>query len=326
MAKKTRYHFDHSNLVYVVKHNRMWDYVKRFLWHLLSGIVFTAVCLVIAYNFLASPREKSLLRENEQMRLQYDMLSERYDELQILVTELQERDDNIYRVIFESEPIARNVRRAAIGASNKYAAFEGFNSSDLIIETSKKADELSRQVYVQSKSFDEVFKLAKNKEALTLSIPALQPISNKDLKYISSTFGYRIHPFFKKYVYHNGIDFSAPVGTPVYAPGDGVVIDVNPANFGYGKTIQIDHGFGIKSLYAHLNSFKVKRGQSVKRGDVIGTVGNSGMSTGPHLHYEVELRGENVNPAFYFFGDTSISEYSEMLDVSPNYKSTESAN
>lgn len=260
------------------------------------------------------------MRENEQMRLQYDMLSKRYDHLQLLVTELQERDDNIYRVIFEAEPIARNVRRAALGTNNKYAAFAGFNSSDLIIETSKKADELSRQIYVQSKSFDEMFKLAKNKDALTRAIPALQPISNKDLKYISSTFGYRIHPFFKRYVYHNGIDFSAPVGTPVYAPGDGVVTEINPANFGYGKTIKIDHGFGIKSFYAHLNSFKVKRGQNIKRGDIIGTVGNSGMSTGPHLHYEVELKGTNVNPVFYFFGDTSISEYSQMLDAAPNYK------
>ena len=230
--------------------------------------------------------------------------------------ELENRDDNIYRVIFEAEPIPKSIRQAGIGGVDRYANLEGFAESKLLIETAKKLDKLKSEIYVQSKSFDEVFAMARNKEKMLASIPAIQPIRNIDMRRISSYFGYRIDPFYKVKKFHEGLDFSAPKGTPVHVTGDGRVVRVIRSNRGYGNEILVNHGFGYMTRYAHLSAFKVKKGQYVKRGQVIGLVGDTGKSTAPHLHYEVIKNHHPINPIDFFFNDLTPIEYSKMVELS----------
>lgn len=255
-------------------------------------------------------------RELSEYQLQFKIMNNRLDKMQKVMNELANRDDNIYRVIFEADPVPKSVRQAGIGGVDRYASLEGYNSSQLLVETAKKLDRLTSEIYVQSKSFDQVFAMAKNKEKMLASIPAIQPIRNIQLKRISSYFGYRTDPFYKVKKLHEGLDFSAPRGTPIHVTGDGKVIQVKRSKRGYGNEIIVDHGYGYKTLYAHLSAFKVKKGQNVKRGQVIGLVGNTGKSTAPHLHYEVRKNNVPIDPIYFFFSDLTPDEYSQMLKLS----------
>jgi murein DD-endopeptidase MepM/ murein hydrolase activator NlpD len=192
---------------------------------------------------------------------------------------------------------------------------EGFDNSALITETTKKMDKISKQIYIQSKSFDELFTMAKNKANMLVSIPAIQPISNTDLKKVASGFGWRIHPIYKTTKMHTGMDFSASVGTEIYATGNGVVVSSNEDR-GYGNNVIINHGYGYQTLYGHMSKIIRKPGQKVNRGDLIGYVGNSGSSTGPHLHYEVIKYNKKINPINFFYNDLSPAEYERMLEIS----------
>jgi murein DD-endopeptidase MepM/ murein hydrolase activator NlpD len=313
---KIKYQFNTKSLKIEEVKVTLKDRLKRLFSALAFGLVFGAVGLVVLYNVFASPREKALQREVEQYKLQYKILDDRLDQVQIVLNDLQDRDDNIYRVILETEPIPASMRRAGYGGTNRYGKLEGYNNSDIIINTTKKLDQITSQVYVQSKSFDEVFKLAKSKEKMIASIPAVQPVDISDLKRIGSFFGYRTDPFYKVTKMHEGIDFTAPVGTPIYATGDGVVTEAEYNRGGYGNSIKISHGYGYETFYAHMSRIKSRVGQKVKRGEVIGYVGNTGKSTAPHLHYEVRLRGKPVNPIYYFFNDITAKEYAEMIELS----------
>ena len=235
--------------------------------------------------------------------------------LEKVIEHLQETDDNLYRTIFGAEPVQATQRQAGIGGVNRYNELEGFNNSKLVIETAKKLDIIRKKVYVQSKSFDDLVLLSREKEDMLRSIPAIIPISTKDLTRIASGFGLRIHPVYKISKFHSGMDFTAPLGTEVYASGDGIVESVLSSKRGMGNYIVINHGFGYTSLYAHLESFNVKEGRKVRRGDIIGYVGNTGMSVAPHLHYEIKLNGLNVDPVNYFFNDLSPAEYEEMIEI-----------
>jgi murein DD-endopeptidase MepM/ murein hydrolase activator NlpD len=257
-----------------------------------------------------------LEREIAEYQLQFQILNDRMGQMQTLLDEMAERDDDIYRVIFESEPISKSVRQAGFGGIDRYSKLEGYNNSDLLVSTTKKMDIIASQIYVQSKSFDEVYEMARNKEKMLASIPAIQPVNNKNLKHLSSYYGYRIDPIYKVSKFHAGVDFSAPQGTEVYATGNGKVIASEKSKTGYGNTIEIDHGFGYITFYAHLKDFKVRKGDEVKRGQVIGTIGNTGKSTSPHLHYEVKKNGRNVNPIYHFFNDLSPEEYDRLLELS----------
>jgi murein DD-endopeptidase MepM/ murein hydrolase activator NlpD len=229
---------------------------------------------------------------------------------------MQERDDNIYRVIFEADPIPSSIREAGFGGANRYKDLEGYGNSELVKETARNIDVITKQIYVQSRSFDEVIEMAKSKSEMLASIPAIQPVSNEDLKRIASGFGYRPHPIYKVMKMHAGIDFTASIGTPIYATGDGVVMKPPyGAGSGFGKYVMIDHGYGYKTLYAHMSSISVKPGQKVKRGEIIGEVGNTGTSTGPHLHYEVVRNDKKVDPINYFFNDLSPEEYQEIITL-----------
>jgi len=214
-------------------------------------------------------------------------MNDRLNQMQGLVDEMADRDDNIYRIIFEAEPISKSVRQAGYGGVDRYAKLEGYNNSELLIETAKKLDNIASELYVQSKSFDEVYEMARNKENMLACIPAIQPVNNKELKRLSSYYGYRIDPIYKIKKFHAGVDFSAPQGTPIYSSGEGTVVKTRRSQRGYGNTVTVDHGFGYSTFYAHIKDIKVKKGDKVVRGQIIATVGNTGKSTAPHLHYEV---------------------------------------
>jgi murein DD-endopeptidase MepM/ murein hydrolase activator NlpD len=266
--------------------------------------------------FFDSPKEKGLKRQISELKANYQIVNDELTKIESVLTDLQERDDNIYRTIFEAEPIHSNVREAGTGGTNNYRNLEKLENSELVIDVKSRLDKIMKKVYVQSTSYDEIIDLAKNKERMLASIPAIQPISNKDLKRTASGWGYRIHPIYKIRKFHYGMDFTAPHGTEIYATGDGVIEIVNSSKRGYGNKVVINHGYGYKTLYGHMSAFNVKQGQKVRRGDVIGFVGNSGLSTAPHLHYEVMLNGKKVNPVNYYFNDLSAEEYERMIEIS----------
>jgi murein DD-endopeptidase MepM/ murein hydrolase activator NlpD len=265
---------------------------------------------------------RSLHKENERLLTQYELMYKDLGTIEKVLDDIEQRDNNLYRVIFESDPIPSTIRRAGFGGVNRYSKLESFDNSELVIKTAEKLDILSKQAYIQSKSYDEVMELAKNKELLTSCMPAIMPISNKSLKSTASGWGYRIHPIYKIKQFHYGMDFTASIGTKIYATGDGVVKDVQSIGGGYGRWVLIDHGFGYETLYGHMNGFNVKVGDHVKRGSVIGFVGNSGTSTGPHVHYEVHKNGEPVNPQYYYFKDLNAQEYEKMVNISSNIGQT----
>jgi murein DD-endopeptidase MepM/ murein hydrolase activator NlpD len=313
---KVRYHFNTNSLKIEKVKVTFKQKFLRFLSVVITSIVFASLVLLLAYNFLDSPKERMMQREIDQYKLQFTMLNDRLEKVQAVVSDLRERDDNIYRVILESEPIPSTVREAGYGGTDRYARLEGYKNTDIIKNTSRKLDLITSQLYVQSKSFDEVFSLAKRKEELVASIPAIQPVANKDLRRIGSYFGYRTDPFYKVTKFHEGIDFTAPVGTEIYTTGDGVVKTIEYSRRGYGNMIIISHGFGYETVYAHLSKVNIKPGQKVKRGQVIGFVGNTGKSTAPHLHYEVRKNGNPIDPINFFFNDITPAEYALMIEQS----------
>lgn len=316
MAKKQKYFYDPATLSYKKIEVSPWKRIGNSFLFLLSSALFAFLFLFFSKSFLETPEEKELRREIEYLTLNYELLKSKLNVLESALEDLEYRDDNIYRVIFEAEPIPKNLRRSALAGINRYKNLDGYSTSELVKETSQRVDKLRKQAYIQSKSYDEVLELVKNKNKLLASIPAIQPIANKDLTAVASGFGMRIHPIYKVRKMHTGIDFTAPVGTPVYATGDGVVINDNGlGGSGYGLYIIISHGFGYHTLYAHLSKLVAKPGQKVKRGDIIGYVGNTGSSTGPHLHYEVIKDGVKVNPINYFFNDLTPEEYELMLRI-----------
>lgn len=280
-----------------------------------ASAFFAAIMLIAFFNFFDSPKEKMLIREIDNMTLQYELMNQKLSQISAVLDNIQDRDDNIYRVIFEADPIPKSIRKAGIGGVNRYEKLDGYTNSELIISTSQKLDQIAKQLYIQSKSFDEVIELATKKSDMLASIPAIQPVANKELKRLSSGYGRRIDPYYKKPKFHYGVDFSAPKGTPIYATGNGTIKKTKKSRRGFGNHLIIDHGYGYESLYAHMQKYIVRKGQKVKRGDLIGYVGNSGKSTAPHLHYEVHKDGRKVNPAYYFHNDLTPEEFDRMLEL-----------
>ncbi|MFA7687105.1 MAG: M23 family metallopeptidase [Moheibacter sp.] len=273
----------------------------------ISGFVFS--------KKVNSPEENSLAAELEEMRIQYELLNKKLKQSQEVLVHLEERDNNIYRSYFELDPISEDVRKAGFGGVNRYAKFSDWKYANIVTEVSKNIDILNKQLVIHSKSLDEIVMSAKEKEKMLSHLPAIQPVANKDLKRLASGFGMRLHPILKIGKMHNGLDFSAHVGTPIYATGDGKVKSVG-RHGGYGNVVVISHGYGYETLYAHMSKFKVRKGQKIKRGDVIGTVGNTGLSTGPHLHYEIHKDGKEIDPISYFYQDVSPDEFKILYDKS----------
>jgi len=313
---KIKYFYNPHSLDFEKVTTSMRSLALRVFGFLSASIVAGAIFLIAAYNFIDSPKEKILKREIENYKIQTALLNEKTEKISGVLKELQDRDASIYRSVFEAEPISSSVRQGGFGGVEKYRELEGYENSDVLINLNKKIDQLNKQLYVQSKSFDELTKLASNKTEFLASIPAIQPIANKDLRRMASGFGYRIHPIYKTHKMHEGIDFTAPTGTPIYATGNGKVVEPDNGMSGYGNVVLIDHGFGYQTLYGHMSRVKVRPGQKIKRGELIGYVGNTGLSSGPHLHYEVIKGGRKINPINYFFNDLTEQEYSAMRELS----------
>lgn len=313
---KVKYYYDPKTLSYRKIEKGPWQRMRNTALFLASAALMGFMMFLISDSFIDSPKEKRLRRDLDNMTIQYRILNDRMDKLVHVLDDMQERDDNIYRVIFEAEPIPESIREAGFGGVNRYSSLEGFKYSELIIQSAKRLDKLTKQTYVQSRSFDEIVNLAQDKEDFLQAIPAIQPVANEDLRRMASGYGMRLDPFTKAPKMHYGMDFSAPIGTPVYATGDGEVIRADNRSSGFGRHIRIDHGYGYLTLYAHLNEYNVTVGQKVKRGDIIGYVGNSGRSRGPHLHYEVHHDKERINPMNFYYGELSPREFETMIKLS----------
>ena len=313
---KIKYYYDTKTLSYKPIKLNSGEKIKGYFIFFLSSVLLSFFILLIFYQFFDSPKEKKLKLEIQNLTSQYEVIDKNMKQVEIVLDEIQDRDDNIYRVIFEADPIPNSIRKQGFGGVNRYEKLLGLSNSELMINTSKKIDQLTKQLYLQSKSFDEVIDLAKNKSNMLASIPAIQPVANKDLKRMASGYGYRIHPIYKTRKMHYGMDFSAKTGTEIYSTGDGVVSKVKRSKRGYGNYVKINHGFGYETLYAHMSKYIVKKGQKVKRGEVIGFVGNSGISTAPHLHYEVRKDNKKINPVNFYYNDLSPEEYEKMLEIS----------
>ncbi len=315
---KVKYYYDSETLSYrkiEPKKGRKWGIA------ILSvlGMFLAAFVLLITYYSIPkieTPKEKKYRRELENMKLQYKMLNNKMDRQEKVLNEIADRDNTIYRLYFEAEPITEEQRKAGFGGVNRYNKFDGFENSELIKETNQRVDQIAKQITIQSKSLDEVATLAKEKEKLLAAIPAIQPVQNKDLKRMASGYGMRSDPFTKVRKMHRGMDFSAPRGTPIFATGDGVVTRADNRSSGYGNHIRIEHGYGYKTLYGHLYKYNVRKGQKVKRGDVIGFVGSTGRSQAPHLHYEVFKDGKRINPINFYYGNLSAQEFATLLEKS----------
>jgi hypothetical protein len=314
---RIKYYYDPKTCKYERYTRSKWDIALNTLGFISLASILALGILLVFNLYFDSPKELLLKKENSELKIYYQLLSEEVNRMSVMVNDLQQRDDNLYRVIFETEPLPPSIRNAGIGGVDHYRDIKekGLKQEQLILGLSSKVDALKRKLYVQSVSYDEITEMALKKEEYWASIPAIQPILNKNLNLLASGFGMRLHPILKVKKMHTGVDFTAPKGTPIYATGDGIVTLVTTVFGGYGKYIEIDHGFGFKTRYAHLNDFTIRQGQKVKRGDQIGTVGNTGSSTAPHIHYEVMKDGRYVNPVNYFFKDLTPAEYDLILDL-----------
>jgi len=312
---KVKYYYDPETLSYrpigVTNKNRISNFVLFILSSFLLGLF--SLLILLNSDWINTPAEMAQKRLIQNYELQFDILNKKLTQIESVVDNIEERDNNLYRVYFEASPIPEAQRRAGFGGVNRYKDLEGYDNSELIINTSKRLDILSKQTVVQSRSLDEIERLASNKAALLEAIPSIQPIKNKDLTRMASGYGYRNDPFTKKRRFHWGMDFTAKKGVPVYATGNGVVKRADNRASGYGNHIRINHGFGYVSLYAHLSKYNVRRGQKVKRGDLIGYVGNTGRSAGPHLHYEIFKDKKRINPLNFYYGNLSQKEFDVLV-------------
>ena len=314
---KTKYYFDSDNLEFVPIKNTLGNRIYRLSLFLISSVIFGAFITVILFNtdFVNTPKEIVQEREIDNYELQLKVLNKKLEQVESTLANIEKRDNNLYRAYFEASPIPEDQRKAGFGGINRYDYLEGFESSELIVNTTERLDILTKELVIQSKSLDEIELLAKNKESLLSSIPSIQPVKSSDLRRMASGYGYRIDPFTKARRMHFGMDFSAKRGTPIYATGDGTVSRADSRAAGFGKHVRIDHGFGYVTIYAHMDRYLVVKGDKIKRGDLIGYVGSSGRSVAPHLHYEIVKDGVKINPINFYSGSLSPAEFEELVKI-----------
>ncbi len=308
---KVKYYYDSENLAYrkiITKPRKKIGVVLLFL---VASALFGFLSVIVLLNtpYFETPKNRKQAREIENLKLRYAILNKKMDQVEDVIDNIEERDNNLYRVYFNTSPITEEERKSGYKNANRYKELEGYDNSQLVINTTKRVDILQKELAIQSKSLDEILQMAKSKDKLLAAIPAIQPVRNENLKSMVSGFGYRTDPFTKARKMHEGMDFTAKTGTPIYATGDGVVERADNTASGFGNHIVIRHGFGYETLYAHLSRYKCRSGQRIKRGDVIGYVGSTGRSEGPHLHYEVHKNRKVVNPLNFYYGNISAVEY-----------------
>ncbi|MFY7810896.1 MAG: M23 family metallopeptidase [Flavobacterium sp.] len=317
MSKTVKYYYDSETLSYrkiKIRKTTKWVYALVFL---LSTAFFGFLSAIALLNssFLESPKNKIIQRELSNYKLNYSIISNKLSKLEDVLRDLQERDENIYRAYFNATPISDEKKQEQFEKLNRYKELEGYHNNKLIATTLDKINLIEKKIFLQSKSLDKILGLAKGKELFLTAIPAIQPVKNENLTRMASGFGYRNDPFTKARKMHNGMDFTSPTGTPVYATGDGVVKQADNNMSGYGNLIIINHGFGYETYYAHLSRYNTGAGKKVKRGDVIGYVGSTGRSQAPHLHYEVRVNNEPVNPMNFYYGSISSAEYTVISKI-----------
>ncbi|MDR3253027.1 MAG: M23 family metallopeptidase [Tannerella sp.] len=317
-TRKTYYMYNPKTLEY----ERVYPSAKQrfiiILRNLSYGILIGIASIFAFMYFFDSPMEALLGKENKLLETQYELLQMRIEEANDILEDMQQRDENLYRAIFRADSIPASIRKSGFGGSNRYEHLSGMSNSEIVIETTKRMDILKKQLYVQSNSLEELIALGKDLENKFHCIPAIQPISNKDLKRAASGFGMRIDPFTHLPRFHAGMDFATNIGTEIYATGDGVITHASWKQ-DYGNCVVIDHGYDYQTLYGHIDKYKVKVGQKVSRGEVIATSGNTGRSKGPHVHYEVIYKGRHDNPANYYYKDMTPEDYDKMLQISRNH-------
>lgn len=311
--KKIKYYYNTHTLRYEKLETPLRVRLIRVFGFIAAALVTALIISFFAFRFIGSPNEKMLRIENEKMKDRYRELSKRLHEIQLQMTELEKRDNEVYRSIFEANPIPDSARAHELEIEAQIAKVESMEGSDLINSIIESLNNLSSRIQAQKASFKELTELVKNKEKLLAATPAIQPVSNKNLKRIASGFGYRIDPVYKTVKLHPGLDFTAPAGTPIYATADGVVEFSGNQGDGYGNHVIINHGFGYKTLYGHMFRIKARTGQRVVRGEVIGWVGSSGKSTGPHCHYEVIKNGNKIDPIYFFYNDLTPEQFDRLL-------------
>ena len=316
MAKQKHYIFNQLTQDFEVLETSKSRTFMRILLISLSVLGVAFLFAILLFTFIKSPKEKAQARELEYMKLKYEILNDRLDDLEALMTDMEQRDNNLYRMMFEADPIPSQVRRSGFSDADRYADLYGYMNSDLVVSAARKLDVISSQLYNQSVSYDSLFVMARNKSDMLAHIPAIFPLKETEVKYISSYFGYRPDPIYKIEKFHSGMDFTAALGTEAYATGDGVVYDVERNEWGYGNMVILDHGYGYKTRYAHLLKPAVRKGQKVKRGQVIGYIGATGKATGVHLHYEVLKNDDQIDPINFFYQDLTPDEYDQILEQS----------
>lgn len=313
---KTKYKYNPESLKYEAVEQTLIGKLKKISFYFVSSIVFCAVVLAISFNGINEYIKDEAEKDNAKVRAELDKFYTDLEEIIAVLENIQDRDDNIYRSIFEVRPYPEYKRKLGTGGNSvKFKKYQGLKNESLLIDISKKIESIEKMLVAQSRSFDQVIELTKTQEEMLKCIPSIQPISNKDLKRIASGFGMRMHPIHKIMKMHAGLDFTAPIGTEIYATGDGVV-ELAKWNAGYGRCVVINHGFGYKTKYAHCKKLNCRKGQKIKKGEIIAFLGNTGQSSGPHLHYEVIKNNVKVNPVNYFFNDLSPEEYQKVIELS----------
>lgn len=317
---KVKYYYDENTLSYRKITVKKSAYYKRTIFIFLAVILIAFIGFVGIGQFIMSPTALAQKRELDNLKFHFELLNKRLEESSAVLAQLQRRDNNIYRSYFEANPISDEQRKAGFGGVNRYKVLEGYDNSKLIKNLTKEVDILSKQMVVQSKSLDEIVSLAKKKENMLASIPAILPVKKEDLTSVASGYKMRMHPILKINKFHKGMDFTAPIGTPIYASGNGRVIKAERSST-YGNVVYISHGYGYKTIYAHMSKIKIKNGQQVKRGDLIGFVGNTGLSVSAHLHYEIHKNGVALNPINFYYGDLSLDEFTKLQKASDESQS-----
>lgn len=311
--KKIKYYYNTNTLRYEKLETPLRVRLLRVFGFIAAALVTAALISFVAFQFIGSPKEKILEQQNRAMRENYKELDEELSSVQKQMKELEKRDNDVYRAIFEANPIPDSARAKELEEKLEIATVERIKDNQLVASITNTLNNLMSRIAAQKKSYDEVDELVKNKEKLLSHTPAIQPVSNKDLNRIASGYGYRIDPVYKTTKFHAGLDFSAPQGTPIYATADGVVSTAGSTGNGYGNHVIINHSYGYETLYGHMVRVKVRNGQAIKRGEVIGWVGSTGKSTGPHCHYEVHKNGEKINPIYFFFNDLTPEQFDLLL-------------
>lgn len=315
--KNSEYRFNPESLKYEEVKLTNLQVLTRLLGKSIRSLALAGLLAFTFYYLFDSPKEKALKLKNAELLSEYEILNAKLGTIDQVLNKLEKRDNNIYRAVFEKDPIDNTIRRAGSGGADMYSNLRHLDNADIVINTAKKLNELSKALYIQSKSYDQIEILVKEKEVMLASIPAIIPISIKNFERVSDAFGYRIHPIYKTKKFHSGMDFTGKINTPIYATGNGRVVKAQKQR-GYGNMVIIDHGYNYKTVYAHLNKYIVKRGQRIKRGEIIGYLGNTGISTGPHLHYEVRKNNRAVDPINFYFTDLSADAYDRIVEAADN--------